>query len=85
MPDLVKPTKEQIVQFYQQALDRSVDAYGKLDDKEWAKKASDEYTATPAPRAARRARMKPRAPCFTKQASRRESPARSRASKTAPR
>jgi hypothetical protein len=38
-------TKEQMVQMYKTALERCVDAFGKLDDKEWAKKASDEWTA----------------------------------------
>jgi hypothetical protein len=42
---LVKPTKEQILQFYRQALDRCVEGYAKLDEKEWAKKASDAWTA----------------------------------------
>jgi hypothetical protein len=38
-------TKDQILQMYKSALDRVVDAFGKLDEKEWAKKASDEWTA----------------------------------------
>lgn len=39
------PTKEQIRDFYSRAVQRSLDAYAKLDEKEWAKKASDEGTA----------------------------------------
>jgi putative sterol carrier protein len=39
------PTKEQIKDFYTRALQRSLDAYAKLDEKEWDKKASDEGTA----------------------------------------
>jgi putative sterol carrier protein len=39
------PTKEQIQQFYSRALQRSLDAYEKLDDKEWGKKASEQGTA----------------------------------------
>ncbi len=42
---LTKPTKEQIKDFYSRALQRSLDAYAKLDEKEWDKKASDEGTA----------------------------------------
>jgi hypothetical protein len=41
----MKPTKEQIKQHYSQALQRSLDAYAKLDDKEWGKKSSDRWTA----------------------------------------
>lgn len=42
---LMKPTKEQIRDFYSRALQRSIDAYAKLDEKEWDKKASDQGTA----------------------------------------
>ena len=45
MGDLVKPTKEQIKDFYTRALQRSLDAYSKLDEKEWGKKASEQGTA----------------------------------------
>ncbi len=45
MDTLMAPTKDQIQQFYKRALQRSLDAYAKLDDKEWGKKASDEGTA----------------------------------------
>lgn len=45
MGALVKPTKEQIREFYASALQRCVDAFAQLDEKEWAKKASDEWTA----------------------------------------
>lgn len=39
------PTKDQIKDFYSRALQRSLDAYARLDEKEWDKKASDEGTA----------------------------------------
>ena len=39
------PTKDQIKQYYGQALGRCLDAYAKLDDREWGKKASDRWTA----------------------------------------
>src|SRR3990172_7834774 len=39
------PTKEQIKKYYSQALSRCLDAYAKLDDREWGKKASDRWTA----------------------------------------
>ena len=42
---LMAPTKEQIKDFYGSALQRSLDAYAKLDEKEWGKKASDVGTA----------------------------------------
>ncbi|MDO8616429.1 MAG: DinB family protein [Dehalococcoidia bacterium] len=45
MGDLMKPTKEQIHTFYTAALDRCRDAFAKLDDKEWAKKVSEHWTA----------------------------------------
>jgi len=45
METLMVPTKEQIQQFYSRALQRSLDAYARLDDKEWDKKASEEGTA----------------------------------------
>jgi hypothetical protein len=41
----MKPTKDQIQKYYSQALRRSLEAYAKLDDKEWGKKASDSWTA----------------------------------------
>ena len=41
----MKPSKEQIKQYYTQALQRSLDSYERLDDKEWGKKASDRWTA----------------------------------------
>ena len=44
MGDLVKPTKDQIKEFYSQALQRCLDAFSKLDDREWAKK-TDKWTA----------------------------------------
>jgi putative sterol carrier protein len=45
MGDLVRPTKEQIQDFYTAALNRCREAFGKLDDKEWSKKASEHWTA----------------------------------------
>jgi putative sterol carrier protein len=39
-----KPTKEQILDFYTTSLQRSLDAYAKIDEKEWSKK-TDEWTA----------------------------------------
>jgi putative sterol carrier protein len=39
------PTKDQIKDFYSRAVQRSLDAYAKLDEKEWDKKASDDGTA----------------------------------------
>lgn len=42
---MMAPTKDEIKQFYSQALQRCVDGFAKLDDKEWDKKASDEWTA----------------------------------------
>ena len=42
---LMTPSKDQITTFYKAALLRSLDAYAKLDDKEWDKKASDQGTA----------------------------------------
>src|ERR1700693_4805361 len=45
MTGIVTPTKDQITNFYSRALQRSLDAYAKLDDKEWDKKASDLGTA----------------------------------------
>ncbi|HEU4759587.1 MAG TPA: DinB family protein [Dehalococcoidia bacterium] len=41
----MKPTKEQIKQYYSQALARSLELYGRLEEKEWGKKASDRWTA----------------------------------------
>lgn len=41
----MKPTKDQIKQHYSQALQRSLDSYAGLDDREWGKKASDRWTA----------------------------------------
>ncbi|MEO7665796.1 MAG: SCP2 sterol-binding domain-containing protein [Dehalococcoidia bacterium] len=40
----MNPTKDQIKLFYSQALQRCLDAFAQLDDKEWAKKVS-EFTA----------------------------------------
>jgi putative sterol carrier protein len=45
MAGLMTPSKDQITNFYKTALQRSLDAYAKLDDKEWGKKASDQGTA----------------------------------------
>src|SRR5206468_4608879 len=42
---LVRPTKDQIKIFYSQALDRCVEAFSRLDEKDLGKKASDEWTA----------------------------------------
>lgn len=39
------PTKDEIKQYYSQALQRCLDAFAELSDKEWSKKASDEWTA----------------------------------------
>jgi len=39
------PTKDQIKKYYSQALGRCLDAYARLDEKEWGKKASDRWTA----------------------------------------
>jgi len=39
------PTKDQVTKYYSQALSRCLDAYARLDDKEWGKKASDRWTA----------------------------------------
>ena len=36
----MKPTKEQIREFYGQALQRCLDTFSQLDDKEWAKKVN---------------------------------------------
>ncbi|MEO8457963.1 MAG: hypothetical protein ABI559_09140, partial [Chloroflexota bacterium] len=41
---MTKPTKDQILGFYKASLQRSLDAYAKLDEKEWNKK-TDEWTA----------------------------------------
>ena len=41
----MKPTKEQIKQYYSQALQRSLESYARLDEKEWGKKASSRWTA----------------------------------------
>lgn len=45
MGGLMTPTQTQIKEFYSKALLRSLEAYRKLDDNEWAKKASDAGTA----------------------------------------
>jgi putative sterol carrier protein len=45
MVTLTRPGKEQIKDFYTRAVQRSLDAYARLDEKEWDKKASDEGTA----------------------------------------
>ena len=39
------PTHKEIREFYGQALERCLQGYAKLEDKEWGKKASDEWTA----------------------------------------
>ncbi len=41
----MKPTKEQIQPRYREALQRSLEAFSRLDEKEWSKKASDDWTA----------------------------------------
>src|SRR3990170_5839070 len=40
------PTKDQIKKYYSQALGRCLDAYARLDEKEWGKKASDRWAAS---------------------------------------
>lgn len=45
MGAFVKPTQKEIREFYGQALDRCLNAFAKLDDKEWGKKASEQWTA----------------------------------------
>jgi len=42
---LMKATKDQIMGFYGQTLKRCSEAFASLDEKEWGKKASDEWTA----------------------------------------
>lgn len=39
------PTKDEITSFYEQALHRCIDGFSQLNDKEWSKKASDDWTA----------------------------------------
>ena len=39
------PTKEQMKLFYAQTAERCLQAYSQLDEKEWAKKASEHWTA----------------------------------------
>lgn len=39
------PTKDQMKAFYAKTAERVLDAYSTLDDKEWAKKASDHWSA----------------------------------------
>ena len=41
----MKPTKEQIREYYAQALGRCLETFSKLDDRDWSKKASDYWTA----------------------------------------
>ena len=41
----MKQTKDEISKRYQEALDRCLEAFARLDDKEWDKKASDHWTA----------------------------------------
>lgn len=41
----MKPTKEQIKQYYSQALQRCLESYARLDEKEWGRKASPRWTA----------------------------------------
>jgi hypothetical protein len=40
-----KPTQDEIKKYYTQALLRALEGFSRLDDKEWNKKASDEWTA----------------------------------------
>jgi hypothetical protein len=42
---MIKPTKDQIKEYYSAALERCLSAFASLDEKEWAKKASDHWTA----------------------------------------
>src|SRR5262245_58710410 len=42
---LMTPTKEQTKLFYAQTAERCLKAYTQLDKKDWAKKASDHWTA----------------------------------------
>lgn len=42
---MLKPTQDEIKKYYSQALSRALEAFSSLDDKEWNKKASDEWTA----------------------------------------
>ena len=41
----MQPTKEQLKQYYSQALRRCLDSYARLNEKEWSKKASSLWTA----------------------------------------
>ncbi len=41
----MKPTKDQIKQYTSQALERCLESFSRLDDKEWGKKASDRWSA----------------------------------------
>ncbi len=41
----MKPTKDQIEKYYREALERCLEAFSQLDEKEWGKKASDHWTA----------------------------------------
>jgi hypothetical protein len=41
----MKPTKDEIKQYTTQALQRCLESYPRLGDKEWGKKASDQWTA----------------------------------------
>lgn len=45
MGGLMQPNRQQIVQYYRQALQRCLDTFALLDEKEWGKKASDHWTA----------------------------------------
>jgi putative sterol carrier protein len=45
MGAFVKPSQKEIREYYGQALERCLGAFAKLDDKEWGKKASDQWTA----------------------------------------
>src|SRR3989337_4112634 len=42
----MEPAKEQITHYTSQALSRCLDAYARLDEKEWGKKASDRWAAS---------------------------------------
>lgn len=39
------PTKDEMKRFYTEALQRCLEGFSQLNDKEWSKKASDEWTA----------------------------------------
>ena len=41
----MKPTKEQTLGYYRQALERCLEAFARLDENDWRKKASNRWTA----------------------------------------